>query len=751
MKVSAVKPKQTLRTWLALLLFCLLLGGLTQLAYELHQSARPGAFANKRTWAEPEVHKQMLDALASPDTRDLEEMQVQGELRILTQHIDPIYLPRQGYPPNLEHHLAISFAEQLQLIPVFLHIEHFNQLLPSLNRGYGDIAVANLTITESRQQQVDFTVPVNYSYEKIITRIDDHSLNSLEDLSERTLYVPMGTSFWETAQALQINYPTLKLKLLSGNTTIEQNLDRLKQGEIDLLIGDSNVLDVISTYRNDFHAPLVVSDERYQAWAVRKNNSSLLEHLNRFLTEQAVVKRQDTVYFDDLPGLKKRKTLRLLTRNNAACYFLLRGQLLGFEYEIVNHFAKQQDLHLEIIVAHTQEELTQLLLEGKGDLVAAFLSPTEERREQGLAFSRPYHFAEEKLLMRANDTIESRADLHQRTIVARPSSAYWKTLEHLQIELKQDGIMVNLQAAAEDIETEEIINRVAEGVYDLTIADSHILNIELAWREDIKAAFTLKEAQPQAWAVRKDAPQLLKALNEFHKKEYRGLVYNVIYNRYFKDPRRIQSYQAERIKGTNGNFSPYDALVKQYAKQYLFDWRLIVAQMYQESQFNPTAKSWAGAQGLMQLMPRTAKQFKVKNLEDPEQNIKGGIAYLNWVRERFEDSIPVKDRLWFALAGYNAGWGHVQDARRLAQQKGWNANRWFNHVEKAILLLSQEKYAAKARYGYVRGREPVQYVHKIRERYRAYLLADEKEAVNVEELARLNSSKLSENDHAENH
>jgi len=740
MKASEIKPGNSLRVWFAIIMFCMLLAGLTQLAYELHKPPHqlPIVFATIEQWTEPEVRKQMLDEVAHPDTRDLEEIQAQGKLRILTQHIDHVYLPRQGYPPNLERRLAIEFAEQLQLKPVFLHVEHFNELLPSLNKGYGDIAVANLTITKSREQQVEFTVPVNYSYEQIITRADDRSLNSLEDLRERTLYVPMGTSFWETAQALQVSYPELKLKLLPGNTTIEQNLDRLKRGEIDLLIGDSNVLDVISTYRNDFHMPLVVSNEQYQAWAVRKKNPQLLEHLNRFLTERAVVKRQETEYFDDLPGLKKRKTLRLLTRNNAACYFLLRGQLLGFEYEIVKHFAEQHDLYLEIIVAPTHEELTKLLLEGKGDLIAAFLTPTEERREQGLAFSRPYHFAEEKLVMRADDKLESRADLHQRTLVARPTSAYWQTLEHLQAELKQDGIIVDLQAMPEDTETEEIINRVAEGLYDLTIADSHILNIELAWRDDIKVGFTLKEAQPQAWAVRQDSPLLLQALNEFHKKEYRGLVYNVIYNRYFKDSRRIQSYQVDRISGSNDNFSPYDELVKQYSKEYLFDWRLIVAQMYQESQFDPKAKSWAGAKGLMQLMPRTAKQFKVKNRTDPEQSIKGGIEYLNWVRERFEDGIPVKDRLWFALAGYNAGWGHVQDARRLAEQKGWNPNRWFNHVEQAMLLLSKKKYAAKARHGYVRGREPVQYVHKIRERYRAYVLTDKERAdEDLEKVAHL--------------
>ena len=120
-------------------------------------------------------------------------------------------------------------------------------------------------------------------------------------------------------------------------------------------------------------------------------------------------------------------------------------------------------------------------------------------------------------------------------------------------------------------------------------------------------------------------------------------------------------------------------------------------------------------------MPRTAKELGLSSLEDPETGIHAGVKYLDWVRDRFETELPVKGRMWFALAAYNAGAGHVHDARRLARQKGWNANRWFNHVEKAMMLLSKKKYYKQARHGYVRGREPVNYVRKIRDRYRAYV------------------------------
>ena len=122
----------------------------------------------------------------------------------------------------------------------------------------------------------------------------------------------------------------------------------------------------------------------------------------------------------------------------------------------------------------------------------------------------------------------------------------------------------------------------------------------------------------------------------------------------------------------------------------------------------------------MQVMPRTAKELGLTDLKDPETGVHAGVKYLQWVRERFEPELDVKDRMWFTLAAYNAGQGHVRDARRLARQKGWNDNRWFGHVEKAMLLLSKKEYSSKARHGYVRGSEPVKYVRDIRSRFFAY-------------------------------
>jgi membrane-bound lytic murein transglycosylase F len=152
------------------------------------------------------------------------------------------------------------------------------------------------------------------------------------------------------------------------------------------------------------------------------------------------------------------------------------------------------------------------------------------------------------------------------------------------------------------------------------------------------------------------------------------------------------------------------------------DWRLITAQMYQESRFDPNAKSWVGAKGLMQVMPRTAQELKIKNVVDPDQGILAGVKLMARYSAYFNNpDIKAKDRIRFALASYNCGPGHVFDARQLAQDMGLDRNKWFQNVEKAMLLLSKREVAKKVRYGYCRCEEPVKYVSEIQSRYDTYV------------------------------
>jgi membrane-bound lytic murein transglycosylase F len=648
---------------------------------------------------------------------DLAEIMERGELRILLprRQTDP-RLPRKGLTLNFERELAFSYARELGVEPVEIHVDSRDRLIPDLLAGRGDVIAAHLTATAERKESVAFTVPVAVVREQLVARADD-PVSSLADLNERHIALRASSSFWGTVEKLREHRPAIEIEEVEEDVDTEEIIHRVAVGALDLTVADSNLVEACLEYRNDIRAALDLTRERPIGLAVRPNSPNLLEDLNQFLTEAQLTDRSDGIHLEDFPEIKQRRVLRMLTRNNAATYFLWRGELMGFEYDLVGEFARRNGLRLEVIVPPVGEDLLPWLREGRGDVVAASLTPTEERREGGVEFTRPYHYVSQVIVTRADDDeLQTPQQLAGRSIHVRPSSAYRDTL----VALRDTGIDFEIVAAPEEMETEEIIARVADGEFDLTLSDSHILEIELNWRDDVKPAFALSESEPLAWAVRGDNPELKAALDSFIRQEYRGLYYNVIYEKYFKNSGKIRTFQQERDNAAVG-LSPYDDIVKKYAAEYGFDWRLIVSMMYQESRFDPGAQSFAGAGGLMQLLPNTAGELGFDDILDPENGIHAGVKYLDWVRDRFEPDLAVPDRMWFSLAAYNAGAGHVRDARRLAAKQGLNPNRWFGNVERAMLLLSRPQYAQEARHGYCRSHEPVRYVREVRSRYNAYV------------------------------
>jgi membrane-bound lytic murein transglycosylase F len=656
------------------------------------------------------------------ETGDLQALKKRGKLRILTQRLEAEgqFLPRQASPLRAEHALAQAFAEEQGLEPVSVFVDGVDELIPALIEGRGDVIATNLTITESRKESISYTVPIHFVQERLVGKQGEEPLKSLKALDGKTVGAQTSTSFWETLKGIQKKVPGMKLEALPEKLSPDEIFDMVTSGAIDYTVEDSNVVAMAATYRDDIVALRDLTGDRPVAWAVRPDAPRLLEALNRYLNAHHLTSLDQPVLLGDLDAIKKRGVLRMLTRNSGATYFLWRGQLLGFEFEMAKRFADRLGVRLEVVVPPSHEELIPWLIEGRGDFIAAFLRPTEDRIVQGVRFSRHYHYTQEMLVARNNDRIDSPEDLAGREIVVRRTSSYWDSISRLQ----DQGLKVKLREAPEDMETPEIIDLVAQGDFDLTVADGHILELEQTARDDIKGVFPVTDPVAAGWVVRENDTQLLGAIDQFFRKEYRGTVYNLTYQKYFENKRQILEHREDRIDlNPDGQLSPYDKFTRKYGDQYGFDWRLVTAQMYQESRFNPKAKSWAGAKGLMQVLPRTAAElgFKKDDLNKPEVGIHAGVKYLDWLRDRFDEELPVSDRMWFTLASYNAGYGHVRDARRLAAQKGWDRDRWFDNVERAMVLLSNPKYYRKAAHGYVRGEEPVSYVNQIAERYRAYV------------------------------
>ena len=625
--------------------------------------------------------------------------------------------------------LVERFAGNHGLKVRWLKVKSLAQMFEFLDNFQADIIPRHLTITENRLENFAFTYPLLRDKEVVISHAA-HALvkNSkapskkttapFNSKDEITVSLPIGSAYFEH---IRKQYPHWKIKTLSDPLTSEQLAHKVEDGEIEFTVIDGLAYDVMKSYQSDIGIVFTVPKAIQIAWATNSGNTTFLRELNEFISVQHLLEVKEPKRTTDFVKLRKsKKPLRVITRNSPETYFLWRGELLGFEYEIMNKFAKDNHVRVNYIVADTYAEMLIMLETGVGDVIAAGVSRTAERNKENakdkLVTSVRYNRVDEMLVAhRDSKAIKTLSDLKGRTITVRETSSFWLLAQQL---VKDYGVI--LKAADETVTTEHLIAEVAAKEVDLTISDSNLLAIEKSFRQELVTPLILNKSVPYAYVVRKNNPQLLSYLNEFTRKHYRGTFYNVVKNKYFKNESLKRKYEKERLQaGTN--LSPYDSLVRLHATPYNLDWRLIVSQMYQESRFNPLASNSTGAKGLMQMMPRTAKELGVKDLKDPEQSIASGVEYLDWTRDRFSKDLPVQEQIFFSLASYNAGYGHVKDAQRLAKKMGWRDDKWFNNVEKAMLLLQKRKYYKKARYGYVRGTEPVNYVRDIHQRYLSYI------------------------------
>ena len=649
-------------------------------------------------------------------TGDLPELQARGALRVIVRP-DPItYMPRQAEPVTLNYDIARGLAEALKLKLEIVKAKSYSQMMEKLLAGEGDIVAASLTITPDREARAAFSVPYLYVDEYLVTASGDSLPEKIADLAGMAISVRRSSSYYQTLVKIQEQVPSLNIHTVPETLSIENLLEGVASGKYAATISDAHLWHALSGYYDTLVTPMVLAEERPLALMMRPGDTKLKARVDEYLLAHQFTRHRQQTFTDDLSGLKERRRLRMITRNNPMTYFIFRGLQVGFEYELMKKFASQHDLRLEIVIPDSHAELLSYLNEGKGDIVASAMTITEERQEQA-AFTRPYNEVSELVVVRADDnSINSLQDLVGRPIHVRASSSFYTTLMALRDSI--EGIEIAL--VPDDVETEEILVGVEEGVYDITMCDSNLLDVERAYGRQLKAAFSVKPAE-LGWAIRKDNTDLLAALNEYIKKEKGGLFFNMMKKRYFENTRTIAKAKDSMRVGLSGQLSPYDDLTKKYASQYGLDWRLITAQMYQESKFDPKAVSWVGAQGLMQVMPSTGEQLGFTDLHDPQESIHAGVKYMYQLINRFDHKLPMEERLRFALASYNVGYGHVLDARRLAREMRWDANRWFGNVEKAMRLLSQPEYYERARYGFCRGGQPVHYVENIQRFYDAYV------------------------------
>ena len=412
-----------------------------------------------------------------------------------------------------------------------------------------------------------------------------------------------------------------------------------------------------------------------------------------------------------LEQVKKQNELVVLTRNSPTTYYEGPDGPTGLEYELVKGFADYLGVELRLVVPPNFNDILPLVVRGDAHMAAAGLSVTDRRMET-IRFGPLYQEITPQLVYRSGSVRpKTLADLDGHLEVVAGSSH----AERLQ-ELKDE--YPNLTWKESTQESETLLGLVWQQLIEYTIADSNELAINRRFYPELKPAFAISEPRPLAWAfARSNDDSLVKEAEKYFTRIREEGLLNQLIERYYGHitefdyvgTRRYQAHILQRLP-------QYQALFESAAQDVGMDWRLLAAIGYQESHWNPDAISPTGVRGIMMLTLAAATDLEVSNRLDPEQSIRGGAEYLSRMLKRLPDHIAEPDRTWLALAAYNVGLGHLQDARVLTQKRGGDADKWVD-VKETLPLLSEKKWFQQTRYGYARGREPVRYVENIRSYY----------------------------------
>ena len=424
----------------------------------------------------------------------------------------------------------------------------------------------------------------------------------------------------------------------------------------------------------------------------------------------------------DLPDMQRRKTIRVLTTYAPSTYFIAHGQGFGFEYRLMQDFEaylnaaptyRKLPVVVEIIPI-PENLLVPCLLAGIGDIVAAGIRRTPQLSRK-VDFTIPYLKSVSEVLVSHSGEAPIRRieDLSARTVHVQPGWSDSKTLRRIN-----NRLLVRDLAPMEVIKTnailssEDVLELVDAGIIALSIVESHIARV---WAEAlpnirIHEFPEISEHIPIAWMVRKNNPELKARLNDFLRKRRRGSHFgNIYYRQYFKQTRWIDNPLALTDQA---KFSRYVPLFRKYGARYDFDWMLLAAIAFQESEMQHNRRSHAGAIGLMQVLPSTSRddRIAISDIMDPENNIHAGAKYLAQLRDVYfsDPAISLHDRIRFILAAYNAGPNRIEQCRSLAQRLGHDPNRWLQNTEIAALHLI--------------GRETIRYVANVKKYYLAYSL-----------------------------
>ncbi|MBI5783763.1 MAG: membrane-bound lytic murein transglycosylase MltF [Gammaproteobacteria bacterium] len=414
--------------------------------------------------------------------------------------------------------------------------------------------------------------------------------------------------------------------------------------------------------------------------------------------------------------------LVVLTRASPTTYYETPEGPAGFEHDLVKSFAESLGVNPRFIVAEKFSDIMPRFLKGEADMAAAGITVTESRAKL-VRFGPPYQEIRQQVIYRLGTTRPANVqEMIGRQIEVQSGTSYAERLNELRLEYPE------LKWAEVDRETEELLQTVWEGLLEFTIADSNIVAVSRQYFPELQVAFGFSNPESLAWAFPQGQDQSLHeaAMKFLAKSRASGELAQLI-DRYYGPASRSNFINLSVYKIRLRSVLPrYQLLFEKTGKEYGLDWRLLAAIGYQESFWNPEATSPTGVRGMMMLTEETATQLGIVDRLDAAESINGGARYLQSLITRMPPGVTEPDRLWMALAAYNIGINHLEDARILTQKQGRDPNKW-NDVKNHLPWLADEAWHTKTKFGYARGMEPVLFVNRVRTYYDVLVKTDAEE------------------------
>lgn len=414
-------------------------------------------------------------------------------------------------------------------------------------------------------------------------------------------------------------------------------------------------------------------------------------------------------------------TLRVATLYSPTSYFIYRDEEMGYDYTLVRQFAADKGMVVDLTVAPSLPAMIEMLDSGKVDILAYEIPVTAEYRRSVLPCG-PENFTHQVLVQPRKDTdsfISDETQLIGRDVYVEAASKYQYRMENLNEEL---GGGVNIHVIDRDtLITEDLISMVSEGEIPLTVVDSDIARLNKTYYPDLDVSLPLSFPQRSSWGVAPSAKWLADSVDSWLSQENPRRRNTDLLKRYF-ELSKVNGPDDISIDFSKGKISHYDHFFRHHAGENGMDWRVLAAQGFVESRFRNDLVSWAGARGMMQLMPSAARAYGLAadEITDPDKNIAAAAKIMNDLDRKLSKKVPdPTERLKFALAAYNSGIAHIYDAIALAEKYGKDPQLWEGNVETALLMKSNPEYYTDpvCRAGYFRGRETVAYVHKVMDFY----------------------------------